>query len=63
MDSGRWTENRWSMDHRSPSTLLRNIQMAAKAKVVLTDYVWESLDVEKKILAGLGELVPITGVS
>jgi len=33
--------------------------MAAKAKVVLTDYVWESLDVEKKILAGLGELVPM----
>jgi D-3-phosphoglycerate dehydrogenase len=33
--------------------------MAAKAKVVLTDYVWESLDVEKKILAGLAELVPL----
>ena len=33
--------------------------MAAKAKVVLTDYVWESLEVEKKILAGLGELVPL----
>ena len=33
--------------------------MATKAKVVLTDYVWESLDVEKKILAGLGELVPM----
>jgi D-3-phosphoglycerate dehydrogenase / 2-oxoglutarate reductase len=33
--------------------------MAAKAKVVLTDYVWESLDVEKKILAELGELVPL----
>jgi len=33
--------------------------MAAIAKVVLTDYVWESLDVEKKILAGLGELVPM----
>ena len=31
----------------------------AKAKVVLTDYVWESLDVEKKILGGLGELVPM----
>src|SRR3954467_8691419 len=27
--------------------------MAAKAKVVLTDYVWESLEVEKKTLAGL----------
>ena len=33
--------------------------MAAKAKVVLTDYVWESLDVEKKILAGVAELVPL----
>jgi D-3-phosphoglycerate dehydrogenase len=33
--------------------------MADKAKVVLTDYVWESLDVEKKILAGLAELVPL----
>jgi len=31
----------------------------AKAKVVLTDYVWESLDVEKKILGGLAELVPM----
>ena len=33
--------------------------MAAKAKVVLTDYVWESLDVETKILAGLADLVPL----
>jgi len=33
--------------------------MAAKAKVVLTDYVWESLDVEKKTLDGLAELVPL----
>jgi D-3-phosphoglycerate dehydrogenase / 2-oxoglutarate reductase len=33
--------------------------MAARAKVVLTDYVWESLDVEKKILAGLADLVPL----
>lgn len=33
--------------------------MAAKAKVVLTDYVWESLDVETKTLAGLAELVPL----
>ncbi len=31
--------------------------MAGKAKVVLTDYVWESLDVEKKTLAGLADLV------
>ena len=29
------------------------------AKVVLTDYVWESLDVEKKILGNLANLVPL----
>lgn len=33
--------------------------MPAKAKVVLTDYVWESLDVEKKTLEGLADLVPL----
>jgi D-3-phosphoglycerate dehydrogenase len=33
--------------------------MAARAKVVLTDYVWESLEVEKTTLAGLAELVPL----
>ena len=33
--------------------------MAAKAKVVLTDYVWESLEVEKQTLAGLADLVPL----
>jgi D-3-phosphoglycerate dehydrogenase len=33
--------------------------MAAKAKVVLTDYVWESLDVENKTLEGLADLVPL----
>ncbi|MGE5523292.1 MAG: C-terminal binding protein [Rhodospirillaceae bacterium] len=33
--------------------------MAAKAKVVLTDYVWESLDVERKILGDLAELEPM----
>jgi D-3-phosphoglycerate dehydrogenase / 2-oxoglutarate reductase len=33
--------------------------MAGLAKVVLTDYVWESLEVEKKTLAGLGELVAL----
>ena len=31
--------------------------MADKAKVVLTDYVWESLDVEQKTLEGVAELV------
>src|SRR5439155_3777894 len=33
--------------------------MAGKAKVVLTDYVWESLDVEKNTLGGLADLVPL----
>ena len=33
--------------------------MAVKAKVVLTDYVWESLEVEKKTLAGLADLVAL----
>jgi D-3-phosphoglycerate dehydrogenase len=33
--------------------------MTGKAKVVLTDYVWESLDVEKQTLAGLADLVPL----
>ncbi len=33
--------------------------MAGLAKVVLTDYVWESLEVEKKTLAGLGELTAL----
>src|SRR5688500_438764 len=33
--------------------------MADKAKVVLTDYVWESLEVEKKTLAGLADLVSL----
>ena len=31
--------------------------MVEKAKVVLTDYVWESLDVEKNILGDLADLV------
>ena len=33
--------------------------MAVLAKVVLTDYVWESLEVEKQTLAGLGELTAL----
>jgi D-3-phosphoglycerate dehydrogenase len=33
--------------------------MAGKAKVVLTDYVWESLEVEKQTLAGLADLVAL----
>jgi len=31
----------------------------AKAKVVLTDYVWESLDVEDEILGALADIVPL----
>jgi D-3-phosphoglycerate dehydrogenase / 2-oxoglutarate reductase len=31
----------------------------ARAKVVLTDYVWESLDVETKTLGDLADLVPL----
>ena len=33
--------------------------MTAVAKVVVTDYVWESLDVERKILDGRAELVAL----
>ena len=33
--------------------------MGAKAKVVITDYVWESLDVEKATLGALADLVPM----
>jgi D-3-phosphoglycerate dehydrogenase len=33
--------------------------VATNAKVVLTDYVWDSLDVEKKTLEGLAELIPL----
>jgi D-3-phosphoglycerate dehydrogenase len=33
--------------------------MAAKAKVVLTDYVWDTLDVEKRTLEGLADLVAL----
>jgi D-3-phosphoglycerate dehydrogenase len=33
--------------------------MTGKAKVVLTDYVWGSLDVEKKTLGELADLVPL----
>jgi len=33
--------------------------MTDKAKVVLTDYVWEALDVEHEILGELAEIVPI----
>lgn len=33
--------------------------MDSKAKVVLTDYVWESLAVERKVLEGVADLVPL----
>jgi D-3-phosphoglycerate dehydrogenase / 2-oxoglutarate reductase len=34
-------------------------EMAAKAKVVLTDYVWDSLDVEKNTLEDIAQLVAL----
>jgi D-3-phosphoglycerate dehydrogenase len=33
--------------------------MTNQAKVVITDYVWDSLDVEKKILGALADIVPM----
>ncbi len=33
--------------------------MAGRAKVVITDYVWESLDVERKTLGDLAEIVAL----
>ena len=33
--------------------------MTARAKVVLTDYVWDSLEVEKQALAGIADLVAL----
>ena len=33
--------------------------MASRAKVVLTDYVWDSLDVERQILGDIAELTPM----
>ena len=33
--------------------------MSEKAKVVLTDYVWESLDVENELLGDLANIVPL----
>lgn len=33
--------------------------MQTRAKVVLTDHVWESLDIEHEILDGLADLVPL----
>ncbi len=33
--------------------------MTAPAKVVVTDYIWDSLDVERGILEGLAELVAL----
>jgi D-3-phosphoglycerate dehydrogenase len=33
--------------------------MSDKAKVVLTDYVWDQLDVENEILGGLANIVPL----
>ena len=36
-----------------------SVQRGDKAKVVLTDYVWESLDVEQKTLEGVASLVAL----
>src|SRR5258708_23991104 len=49
---------------RNPSATCRlcppgAVSVAAKAKVVITDYVWESLDVEKATLGALADLVPM----
>src|SRR6266478_317812 len=50
---------------RNTSTICRHCRaergasMPGKAKVVLTDYVWGSLDVEKKTLEGLADLVAL----
>src|ERR1700682_2087347 len=41
------------------AALKRGFRMGVKAKVVLTDYVWESLDVERKTLDGIAEVVPL----
>src|SRR5580704_4204380 len=41
------------------ATQQTEVGVAKKAKVVLTDYVWDSLDVEKKTLEGLAELVAL----
>src|SRR5215475_6621380 len=43
----------------TPRRRLTRARMEAKAKVVLTDYVWESLDVEKKTLEDLARLVAL----
>src|SRR5690242_19210123 len=42
-----------------PASTPERQRMAATSKVVLTDYVWESLEVERKLLEGLAELVPL----
>jgi len=33
--------------------------MSNKAKVVLTDYVWDNLDIEHEILGDLANIIPI----
>ena len=37
----------------------RRRKLPGGAKVVLTDYVWDSLDVENEALAGLADLVAL----
>ena len=37
--------------------------MTNKFKVVLTDYVWESIEIEKNILGEVADIVPLQAVS
>src|SRR5687768_2465392 len=56
-------EGEGSVERNRTTSRFRDVnkgaRMAGNAKVVLTDYVWESLDVERRILAGVAELVPL----
>src|SRR5258706_3713877 len=57
--TGRWSRSTAS---RASSAGCRNRSgeaVAGRAKVVITDYVWESLDVERKTLGDLAELVAL----
>src|SRR2546430_4687828 len=49
---------RW-IHRRGRRRLRRGEVDGVKAKVVITDYVWESLDVEKETLGELADLVPL----
>src|SRR5207237_1123029 len=59
--------SRWSYGRRGRRRRRRSLDaiaekgeaVAARAKVVITDYVWESLDVERKTLGELAEIVAL----